>query len=114
MTAWSAKVRDQFDLPLGERLDPLPVKRNDADWLAVAQQWHPKDGASPGRHSLGHRVVRVSEDVFDMHDPAFERRPRGDAAATGDNARWRGNRPILGLGCTGRHRHMAVDLALAY
>ena len=31
----------QFDLPLGERLDPLPGKSDDADWLAVAQQRHP-------------------------------------------------------------------------
>ena len=108
------KSAHQFDLPLGERLDPLPIKRDNADWLAVAQQWHPKDGASPGRHSLGHREIRISEDVRDMHEPALERHPRGDAAATRDDCSLAGDLPILGLRCPGRHRHIAVDLALAY
>ena len=47
------KCPNQFDLPLGERLDPLPGKHDNADWLAVAQQRHSKLGSSPGRHSLG-------------------------------------------------------------
>ena len=62
----------------------------------VAQQRHPKHGASPGRHSLGQRVVRVSEDVRDMHDLAFERHPPGDAVATGDNGSLAHDRPKLG------------------
>jgi hypothetical protein len=32
---------DQFDLPLGERLDPLPRKPDNADRLAAAEQRHP-------------------------------------------------------------------------
>src|SRR5215831_8922033 len=39
----------QFDLPIRERLDPKAVKCDDADWLALAQERHPKYGASPGR-----------------------------------------------------------------
>ena len=54
---------------------------------------------TPGRHSLGMRVVRVSADVRDMHDPAFERHPTGDAVATGDNGSLAQGRPILGVRC---------------
>jgi hypothetical protein len=67
------KGAHQLYLPLGERLDPLVVKRDNADRLALVQQRHPKCGPSPGRHSPGKRVVRVSADVRNMHDPAFER-----------------------------------------
>ena len=107
------KGAHQFDLPLGVRLDPLPVKVDHADWLTVAQQWHPKHGTSPGRRSLGEQhVVRVGGEVRDMHDPAFERHPSGDAVATGDNGSLAQDRPILGLySVVG---HSAVDLALAY
>src|SRR5215813_4960605 len=79
------KGTHQLDLPLGERFHPKTVKCDDADWLALAQEWHPKYGASPGRQNLGHRVLRVSADVCDMHDPAFESHPPGDSVATGDN-----------------------------
>ena len=75
----------QFDLPLGERLGSLPRKVDYADWRAVAQQRHPKHDASPGCHSLGQHEVRVSADVRDMHDLAFERHPPGDGFATGEN-----------------------------
>jgi len=37
-----SKCAHQFDLPLGVRLDPLPGKRDNPDWLAAAQQRHPK------------------------------------------------------------------------
>ena len=87
------KGAHQFDLPLAERRDPFPRKYDDADWLAVAQERHPEHGASPGRHCLGQRGVRVSKDVLDMHDPAFERHPRGDAVATGDNSSLAHDRP---------------------
>jgi len=49
-----------------------------------------------------------------MHDPAFERHPRGDAVATGDNRSLAHRRPKLGLRRAERTRHIAVDLALAY
>ena len=84
----------QFDLPLGEWLDSFPREIDRAEHGSLAQQRHPKIGASPGRHSLGHRVVRVGEDVRDMHDPAFERHPPGDAVATGDNGSLAQGRPI--------------------
>jgi len=107
------KDAHQFDLPLGERLDPLPGKRDNADRLAVAQERHPKLGSPPGRYTLGDREVRVSADVCDLHDPTFERRPRGDAVATGDKSSLAQHRPKLGLRCAERTRHKAVDLALA-
>ena len=50
-----------------------------------------------------------------MHDPAFERRPRGDyAVATGDYGSLAHRRPTLRVRCTVRTRDKAVDLALAY
>ena len=87
------KGAHQFGLPLGERLDPMAVKCDDADWLALAQQRYPKYGASPGCQNLGHRVVRVSADVRDVHDPAFERHPASDGVATGDNGSLAQGRP---------------------
>ena len=54
-------------------------------------------------------------EVLDMHDPAFERHPAGDAVATGDNRSLAQDRPILGVRCTRIVvRHNAVDFALAY
>jgi len=105
----------QFDLPLGERLDPIPPEIDRAEHLPLAHQRHPKGGTSPGPHSLGHREVRVSADVGDLHNPAFEQHPAGHALATGDNCSLAQGRPILGI----RYhrlvaRHVAVDLALAY
>ena len=112
------KGADQFDLPLGERLNPLPVEINRADHGPLAQQRHSEDGSVPGRHDLGQRVVRISEDVRNMHDFAFESHPPGDAVATGDNGSLAQGRPMLGAGSRqgGRHitGHIAVDLALAY
>jgi hypothetical protein len=107
------KGAHQLDLPLGERLDPMAVKPDNADWLAVAQQRHAKHGASPGRHNLRKRVVRVRADVRDMHDPAFERRAPGDGVTTGDSCSLSDDCPILGVRCAERTGRRAVDLALA-
>jgi len=79
------KSAHQLDLPLGERLEPMPGKHDDADRLPIAQKRHPQQGTSPGRHILGRRVVRVSADVRDMYDPAFEQHPPGYTVATRDN-----------------------------
>jgi hypothetical protein len=49
-----------------------------------------------------------------MHDPGFERHPAGESVATGDNCSLAQGRPPLGLRCTERTRHKAVDFALAY
>jgi len=87
------KGAHQFDLPLGERLDSIPRQINRAEHGALAQQWHPKAGASPGRHDLGQREVRVSAEVRDVHDIAFERDPPDDAVATGDNYLLAAHRP---------------------
>jgi len=76
------KGAHQFDLSLGERLDPFPREIDRAEHGPLAQQRHPKDGASSGRHDLGHREVRLGADVRDMHDLAFERHPPLNAVAT--------------------------------
>jgi len=69
-------------------------------------------------HRLGQRVVRISEDVRNMHDSAFENHPPGNAVATGNNGSLAQGLPKLGARCIGlgdrRDRHIAVDLALAY
>jgi len=75
----------------------MPIKRDDADWLVLAQERHPEDGTSPGRRNLGPRLVRVGEDVRDLHDPPFERHPPGDGLATGDNCSLAQDRPKLGV-----------------
>jgi hypothetical protein len=108
------KGAHQFDLPLGKSFDPLPREIDRADHGPLAQQRHPECGASPGRHSLGHRPVRVGADVRDLHDPAFERHPPGHAVATGDKCSLAQGRPQLGVNSA--HivvRHSAVDLAIA-
>ena len=91
------KGSHQLDLPLGERLDPFPRKTNRADHGRLAQQRHPENGTSPGRHILGPGVVRVGQDVRDMHDSAFEQHPPGEGFATGDNCSLAPDRPILGV-----------------
>jgi len=88
---------NQFDLPLRERLDSCPSKRDHADRLAVAQQWHPKSGASPGPRGLANRMVRVGGEVLDMHDPTFERHPSGEGFATGEKSSLAHGPPILRL-----------------
>jgi hypothetical protein len=92
----------------------VPRESDYAKHGSLAQQRHPEVGSHPGRHRLGHRVVRVGEDVRDVHDPAFERHPPGNAVATGDKCSLPQGRPMLGLRCTERTRHIAVDLALAH
>ena len=59
---------------------------NRADHATLVQQRHPEYGSSPSCYNLGPRELWVSEDVRDMHDSAFERRPPDDAVATGDNS----------------------------
>jgi hypothetical protein len=74
----------------------------------------PRGGACPGRHCLGHRVVRDRANVRHVHDPAFERHPPGDGVVTGDDGSLAIRRPELGLRCADRTRRGAVHLALAY
>src|SRR6516164_1990547 len=108
------KGAHQFDLPLGERLHSIPREINRPEHGPLAQQRYPESGASPGRRSFGKRVVRISEDVFDMNDPAFEQHPAGETIPTGDNRSLAQFHPKLGVRCTVRTRRKTVDLALAY
>ena len=106
------KGAHQFDLPLGEQLDPLPVEGDRAQHGPRAQERYSKGGTSPRRHSLWHREVRVGADVLDLHDPAFERHPPDETTATGSKSSLAGERPMIGFySVVG---HSAVDLALAY
>ena len=88
------KGAHQIDLPLGERLDPLPTEINRAEHGPLAHEGNPKQGAPSGRDTLGRRIVRVGEGVRDMHDPAFESHLPGEQpVATGDNGSLAQGRP---------------------
>ena len=93
---------------------PFPREIDRAEHGPLTQERHSKHRTSPGRRTLWKREIRVSADVRDMHDPAFERHPPGNALATGDDGLLAQDRPILGLRCTQRARHRAVGLALTY
>ena len=93
---------------------PFPREIDRAEHGPLTQERHSKHRTSPGRRTLWKREIRVSADVRDMHDPAFERHPPVEGFATGDNGSLALDRPKLGLRCTVRTRHTAVDLALAY
>ena len=82
MTAWSAKVRTSSICRSVNGSTRFPREIDRAEHGPLAQQRHPKDGASSGRHDLGHREVRLGADVRDMHDLAFERHPPLNAVAT--------------------------------
>ena len=83
------KGAHQLDLPLGERLDPLPCQTNRADHGSLAQQRHPKYGSSPGRHNLWPREFGVTENVRDMHAlPSSAARPM-TLSRPGTIVRWR-------------------------
>ena len=87
----------QFDLPVGEPLDLFRERPIVPITAPSRSSGTPRIVRTPGRYSLGRRVVRVGEDVRDMHDLAFERRPRDDGAATGDHGSLAQDRPMLGV-----------------
>ena len=65
---------------------PFPREIDRAEHGPLTQERHSKHRTSPGRRTLWKREIRVSADVRDMHDPAFERHLPGDAGvATRDN-----------------------------
>ena len=97
MTAWSAKVRTSSICRSVNGSTRFRSEIDRADHGPLAQQRHSKDGASPGHHDLGQRVVRVSEDVRNLHAlPSSATRPV-TRAATGDNGSLAHARPILGV-----------------
>ena len=113
MTAWSAKVRTSSicrSVNGSTRFRERPITPR---WLPSRSSGTPRLVRRPDATASGIRVVRVSEDVLDMHDPAFERRPPGDAVATGDNCSLARIAQYSGSVASGG-RHTAVDLALAY
>src|SRR5262250_2444839 len=68
------KGANQFDLPFGERLDPLPRQREHTNRLTLAQQRHAQRCPRlPEFSRLWQRVFRVCGDVGDVADLTFER-----------------------------------------
>ena len=68
ITAWSAKVRHQLDLPLGERLDPLAGEPDDADRLASSRNSGTPSivRISPSARRFGRAASSGSEAVGDL------------------------------------------------
>ena len=64
---------DKFDLPVGERLDPLAREHDDSDRFTLAQQRHAERGpllAKPDGHL---RIARNGGHVVNMHGAALSR-----------------------------------------
>src|SRR5215472_13506227 len=75
--------RDQRDLILGERLDPLARETEHADGLALAHQRNTEQGPRfRDRECFRELVFRVGGDVGDLHGPAFLDDASGDGPAS--------------------------------
>ena len=74
----------QFDLPLGERLRSLACEPGNSNRLGPSQKGDAECRADlPEAGRLRHSIVRVGADVHDMDNPALERSPAGNGAASG-------------------------------
>ncbi len=77
------KGAHQFDLPLGERLDPLPGEGKYADRLALAQQRDAKCCSRPtNTRCFGEGVFGIGGDVSNVTDAALQRCALSDTRAT--------------------------------
>ena len=94
MTAWSAKVADEFDLLVGETLDPVAHQHQDADRPAFAQQRHAECGVDVFEsRNVGHPELGIAFGVFDLDGFALNQ----DAAD---------GRPPIRLGRNGTPGHV--------
>ena len=86
--------RDRRDLLVTERVDAVAPEAHHADDVAVDDDGQPQDGPVPGQAlPLSPAVLRVGQDVVDVHRPSLE-----------------GNAPDARFG-TGRDRVLAFVLA---
>src|SRR4029077_12121944 len=72
------KGADEFNLPLGERLDPRARQHDISNGLTFAQQWHAEHGpclALLGRHF---RIARNGGYVMNMRGTGFADASRTD------------------------------------
>jgi hypothetical protein len=75
---------DQLDLPLSERLDPLAGEKQDADGIALPQQWDTERGVDfSDRDHLRQSVFWIRRDISSMDHVAFQHCPASDAGAAG-------------------------------
>ena len=71
---------DEFDLPVGEWLDPAPPQTDDPDGYAVAQQRHAQQRVYAADPRVVLRFVeRIGPGIGNMHRPTFAG-PRGRPA----------------------------------
>jgi len=77
------KSADQFDLPLAERLDPMAMQHENANWLALAQQRDAEHRPQPPEvDRLGMGMFRISCNVRNMNNALLEDRPPANPIAT--------------------------------
>ena len=70
MTAWSAKVFHQIDLPVGEGFDPTPDEREDADQVPVAEKRLAQRGPIAADPLMVVQLVfGVGQDIRDVDGP---------------------------------------------
>src|SRR5262249_41044491 len=80
------KGTHQLDLPLRERPNPLPSQIDDADRLALAQQWHAEQRSDFGeRKCFRELVFRVCRDIDDLNWLALRYDSPGDVSRSGND-----------------------------
>ena len=62
---------DEFDLPVGKRLDPLARKNDGSDYLALAQQRHAERSPLFAQTDGGFRIARDGGHIMNMHGTPF-------------------------------------------
>ena len=79
---------DEFDLPVGERLDPLAREHDDPDRLALAQQRHAKRGPLLAEPDRVVRIARNGGHVVNMHGAALRDGSRSRRFAVPVQRQW--------------------------
>ncbi len=108
------KGAHQFDLPLGEQLDPLPREIDRADHGSFAQQRHPKVRLSPGRYSFGQSRSSGQRRCPRHARPCLRAPPARPCCRDRAQCSLAQLSPKTRASLHCRTRHIAVDLALAY
>ena len=113
MTAWSAKVDDEFDLLVTERRNLGPRQKNGTEQHALPHQRHTENRALPP-HTLPFEVfeVRIGEHIDDVNSAVLESDAAGDGP-TVDRDRLPG-KILYVLGLHSVRRNELANLTVAF